>query len=108
MLKLALAVIAVGVADWLLFTRVGGFFSDFDYRYWPLSRARLISVFVLTCTVASMLLFVRPNPDNPPMWVLLPFGMVLIGYLLVGYRDFSIQRRVGYRSPSRYVDRDEY
>jgi len=107
-LKLTLALVIVSVADWLFFTRIGSFFADFDYRYWPLSKSRLFSLLVIMGLVGSMFLFVKPNPDNPSMWVLIPFGVALIAHLFVGYRDLFSQRRSGYRSPPRYVDTDEY
>jgi peptidoglycan/LPS O-acetylase OafA/YrhL len=109
-LNVALAVTAVGLVDWLFFTRVGGFFyGEFDYRYWPLSKARLLSLFVMVCTVLWAVLFgPRPDPDNPPMWALIPLGFVLVLHIIVGYRDIAIQRRIGYRRPPRYVNTDEY
>ena len=109
-LNVALTVVGVGLADWLLFTRVGGFFcGEFDYRYWPLSKARLLSLLVMLCTVLWFVLFgPRPDPVNPPMWAIIPLVLVLILHIIVGYRDIFIQRRIGYRRPPRYVDTEEY
>jgi hypothetical protein len=104
--SIGLTMLLVSLFDWLFITRVAGYFSDFDYRYWPLSRIRLASLLALICTVALLVIFVRPNPDNPPLWVLIPFGIVLILWISVGYRDIAIQRRTGYRTPPRYSDGD--
>ena len=104
--SIGLTVLLVPFFDWLFFTHVGGFFADFDYRYWPLSKTRLLSLFIMICSIASLVTFVRPNPENPPVWALVPIGIVMIFWIATGYRDIAIQRRAGYRNPPRYSGDD--
>lgn len=98
------AVVGVGLWDWLTVTRIGAYFTSFDYRYWPLSRWRFLSALVLAGTVAAIAVFMRPDPINPPMWPLIAGGCALAIWMTVAIRDVSAQRRVGYQTPSRYSE----
>jgi hypothetical protein len=104
--SIGLTILLVVFFDWLFFTRVGGYFSDFDYRYWPLSRARMVSLLIVITSIESLVIYVHPDPENPPMWALVPLGIVMIFWITVGYRDIWIQGRTGYRNPPRYSDDD--
>jgi hypothetical protein len=104
--SIGITILVVCVMDWLFITRIAAYFTDFDYQYWPLSRVRIASVLLMISMLGSLLIFVPSDPVNPPLWVLIPFGVVMIGYVVVGYRDILIQRRAGYRTPPRYSGED--
>jgi len=91
------------VADWLFATRVGDNFSDFDYRYWPLSRTRRIGLAALVSAGAHVWMMAG---SNAPVWALLPMFVLFVGYLTTVLVDVSAQRRRGYKKPPnpRYSD----
>ena len=88
--------------DWLATTSAGAQAWSFDYRYWPMSKSRLASVVPLAVSVAAMGLFVRPDPNNPPLWWFFVIGPPLVIWFAVCWVDFLAQRRAGYREPSAY------
>ena len=104
LLKIVIAAVVVVLCDWLAVTRGGAYFTDFDYRYWPLSRSRLVSLVLLVGTVATMAAFVRPDPVNPPLWPIGVGGVAVVVWMVVAIRDVFAQRRVGYQTPPRYSE----
>ena len=104
LLKIAIAVVAVVLCDWLAVTRCGAYFADFDYRYWPPSRSRVLSVVLLAGTAATIAAFMRPDPVNPPLWPLAVGGPVVVVWMVVAILDMLAQRRAGYQTPPRYSD----
>ena len=107
LLKLVAAVAGVVVWDWLGATRVGAYATTFDYRYWPLSLWRIMSVVLLAGTVAILVISARPDPVNPPLWSVAVGGAALAVWGTVVILDWFGQRRTGYRVPQRYSDRDD-
>jgi hypothetical protein len=94
----------VPVLDWLAVTRLAAYYTDFDYRYWPPTLARIASVvFVITAYVPCI---VFADPDNPPLWVLIPVTASLTIWGVVAVSDVRAQRKTGYRTPPNYGDRD--
>lgn len=91
------------VMDWLFVTKIGGFYSDFDYRYWPLSRLRWIGLAALVS--AATYLWIMTG-RNGPLSDLIPFAILIIGYVASALADVNAQRRAGYRKPPnpRYSD----
>jgi hypothetical protein len=78
---------------------------DFDYRYWPPSKARIASLALLWLAATICALFAHPNPEKPSIWILFVIGPALILWSVIGLLDFFAQSRTGYRKPpSRYSD----
>lgn len=90
--------------DWLGVTRIASYYTDFDYRYWPLTRLRLISVLLLPATAIPVGVFASPHP---PLWPLILFTIANAAWTIIALRDINVQRRTGYRNPPRYSARDE-
>ncbi len=89
--------------DWLAVTRMAAYSTDFDYRYWPLSRSRQIGLGSLVLTAAYA--WATAGPGGP-LWLLIP-PMILLGvWLVTALNDLETQRRTGYREPPRYSDRE--
>ena len=91
------------VLDWLVVTKIGDFYSDFDYRYWPLSRLRWIGVAALISAAAYMWGIAG---TSGPLSALIPFAVLIVTYVGTVLADVSAQRRVGYKKPPapRYSD----
>lgn len=104
LLKIFAAIAGAVAWDWLGVTRMGANTTSFDYRYWPLSRPRLISIVLLAGTVAVIAVFVRPDPVNPPVWPIVVGAVALGVWAVVAIHDWFAQRRVGYREPPRYSE----
>ncbi|GAA0295974.1 hypothetical protein GCM10009087_02150 [Sphingomonas oligophenolica] len=98
------AVLFVPALDWVGVTRVADYYSDFDYRYWPLERLRLISLFLLAAATITVGVFA--SPDDPPLWPLMLFVAAAAAWAIIALRDINAQRRTGYRNPPRYSERD--
>jgi amino acid transporter len=97
-------VMIVLAVDWIAITGMAARLSGFDYRYWPPTRARSISVSFLALTVVVLGVFA--NPDNPPLWLLIPGFIVIIAWIVIGYRDILRQQCTGYRVPPSYCERE--
>ncbi len=97
-------VLIVPVWDWLGLSRASSAYIDFDYRYWPLSRPRLISVLVLMLAVIPVCAFA--NPDHPPLWTLMIAFIALAAWAIIALRDVKAQHRTGYRDPPGYSERE--
>jgi hypothetical protein len=89
--------------DWLFATKIGYNSSDFDYRYWPLSRLRWIGIAALM--TAAIYMWVVTGL-NGPLWLLIPPGVLFVSYIATVFADLSAQRRIGYKKPvaPRYSD----
>ncbi|RUN76096.1 hypothetical protein EJC47_13300 [Sphingomonas sp. TF3] len=98
-------VVVVPLWDWLGVTRMGAYATSFDYRYWLLSKARWISVFLLAFTVAGMGFFGQPT-SAAPLWPLVVMVLAIANWAYVAGRDVLLQKRVGYRIPPDYGDRE--
>ena len=92
-----LALLIIPLWDWASVTRMGIYATNCDYRYWPLSKARLISVLALIVSVALVGTFA--DASDPPIWLLLVAGLALVTWGLVGFADVWAQNRKGYRAP---------
>jgi hypothetical protein len=90
--------------DWLATTSAGAKAWSFDYRYWPMSKPRMASVILLAVAVTAQGLFMKPDPDNPPVWWIFLLGPSLVIWLATFWVDFLHQRRTEYREDS---DNDE-
>ena len=89
--------------DWLFATRLGDFFTEFDYQYWPFSRwrwaglAALMSAAIYTWSIRG---------KNGPLLALTPGAILIVVYVVTVLVDLYAQRRAGYRKPARYSDGD--
>ena len=94
----------VPVWDWAALTRLAAYYTDFDYRHWPMTRLRLMSVLLLVA--ALILVGVFATPGHPPLWPLLLAVIALAAWAIIAVLDVNAQRRTGYRNPPRYSDRE--
>ena len=100
-----LAVVLVLVFNWLFIGKVTAAFADFDYRYWPPSWPRIITLVLAAITAAgSAIIF---TPGKMPLWPLLVWAFVFGIWMFVAVDDVARQRQRGYRTPPRYSDPDE-
>ena len=97
-------VVILPAVDWLVVTRIAGYYTDFDYRYWPLSKARVISMLSLGVSIAILLIFA--DPDKEAWWPAIPAGLAIIAWSFIYYIDILAQRRTGYRNPPCYGERE--
>jgi len=96
--------LVVPVADWIFVTGAAARFPDFDYRYWPPTKARVISVLSLALSTAIVMTFA--DSGSPPLWPVIPAGLAIIAWTFIGCRDIQAQRRTGYRIPPDYGERE--
>ena len=95
-------VLLVAIAcDWIAVTRLGAYFSDFDY--WPLSRQRQLGLAALLVAVAYAWLL---RGTNHPLLLLVPCTLLFAVWGVGAVHDVNAQRRVGYQEPARYSDGD--
>ena len=100
-----IAVGGVVLADWLFLGKVTAGFSDFDYRYWPFTWARLTTVTLAAMTAAvSAVMF---TPGSIPSWPLFVWAVMFGLWMVVAVDDVARQRHVGWRKPARYSEPDE-
>jgi len=105
LLKVVATIAGVVVWDWLGATRLGAYATRFDYRYWPLSRSRIVSIILLAGTIAAIAVFMHPDPVNPPIWPVVAGGAAFTVWGIVVSLDWFAQRREAHREPSRYSGR---
>ena len=98
LLSLAAALVIAGICDWLAVTRVAAYYTDFDYRYWPLSRDRQIGLGAMLIAAALVLSL------GGTIAVLVASATLISIWAYTGIRDLNVQRRAGYRTPPRYSD----
>jgi len=96
-------VLAALVIDWLFVTRIGSYFTEFDYRYWPFSRLRWIGLAALISAAIYMWMM---TDTNGPLSTAIPFALLFVSYVVTALADLAAQRRAGYKKPSapRYSD----
>ena len=75
--------------DWLAAGRIAAYFSDFEYRFWPLSKHRQISV-ALMALVVFTIIFRGPGK---PLWELIPVAAALLYWAGAILADVFRQRR---------------
>lgn len=92
--------------DWVATDSMGAKATSFDYRHWPLSKARIFSIILLSISVTITVLFRMADPKDPPLWPLFLNGPPLLIWGLVAWIDFLAQRRNGHREPPRYPEPD--
>lgn len=97
-------VVIVPIVDWIAITGMAARLTDFDYRYWPPTKSRVVGVGCLALAVGVVAVFA--NPDNPPLWPLIPVGLLAFAWIGIGYLDIVAQRRTGYRVPPSYGERE--
>jgi hypothetical protein len=103
--RVLLAVIIVLALDWVFVGKFAAGFTDFDYRYWPPSWPRMVTIALATLTAAgSAAIF---NAGRMPTWPLLLWAAVFAIWIVVAIGDLARQRRLGYREPPRYSAPDE-
>src|SRR5439155_23811317 len=90
-----------GLLDWLVVTRLAAYFTDFDYRYWPLTRGRQIGFAALI--VAAVYMWAMAG-TNGPLWLLIPFGVLIAVWLATALNNLNSQRRAGHQTPPRYSE----
>jgi hypothetical protein len=98
------SIAAAALYDWLSITRSAAFYTDFDYRYFPLSKMRMATLGLVAA--AFLFAFLSINPANPPMLPLVLAGVALAIHGVVGQVDLLAQRRTGYRTPLNYGERE--
>jgi hypothetical protein len=103
--SVATAVIGVALFDWLSVTGAASKFISFDYRYFPLSKMRIISVMCLSA--ATFYFCITIDPANPPLFPIILVLAALSVHLSVSLIDLFAQRRTGYRTPLNYGEREE-
>jgi hypothetical protein len=101
----ATAVIGVGLYDWLTVTGAASKAISFDYRYFPFSKARIISVIFLSAATFYFCITIRP--DSPPIPPIILGLAALAAHFAVSLIDLFAQRKTGYRTPLNYGERDE-
>jgi len=89
--------------DWLGVTRLAAYYSDFDYRYWPLSRRRQVGLGALILTAVY---FWALTGSNAPLWLLIPAAILFGIWAVTALNDLNAQRRTGYRTPPTYSEGD--
>jgi hypothetical protein len=104
-MTILVAIGGVVLADWLFVGKVTAGFSDFDYRYWPFTWARLITVALAALTAAVS--GVAFTPGAMPRWPLFVWAVVFGLWLFVAIDDVARQRRLGWRKPPRHSDPEE-
>ena len=87
--------------DWLAVTRIAAYYTDFDYRYWPLSRGRQLGLAALLLAVAYTWLL---TGANRPVLLLAPCVLLLAFWGATAMHDVTRQRRSGNQEPPRYSD----
>ena len=92
--------------DWIATDSMGAKATSFDYRHWPLSKARIFSIVLLSISVTMTVLFRTGDPKDPPLWPLFLNAPPLLIWALVAWSDLLAQRRKGYREPPRYSQQD--
>lgn len=99
------ATAAVLVADWLFVGKLVAGFADFDYRYWPPTGGRVITLALaaITASVSALLL----TPGAMPVWPIFVWAIVFGLWMVVAVDEVARQRRLGYRKPPRYSDQDD-
>ena len=97
-------VMIVPAVDWIAITGSAARYSDFDYRYWPPGKARILSVLLVAVTVGIAAICARA--DDPPSWSLIPAFVALVIWGLVGCLDIIAQRKTGYRITPSYGERE--
>ena len=102
---MAFATLGVVVCDWILMGRLASFCADFDYRYWPLTWARVTTLAVAAATASASALFLTPGAIPP--WPLFVWAIVFALWTVVAVDDVARQRRLGYRAPPRYSEPDD-
>ena len=81
--------------------------TSFDYRYWPLSKSRIISLILVIIAAAVVMLSSQADPQDPRDWPVVFAALALLIWWVVTWLDFMAQRRTGYREPPRYSDMDD-
>jgi len=75
--------------DWLAAGRVAAYYSDFEYRFWPLSKHRAISVVLMAIVVFATVY----RGLGTPLWEIIPFGAALSFWIGAILADVTKQRR---------------
>jgi len=99
------AVAAVVLADWLFVGKIVAGFADFHYRYWPPTWPRLITLTLAAITASASAVFITSGAM--PIWPLFVWAIVFGLWMVAAVDDIARQRRIGYRSPPRYSDRND-
>ncbi len=97
-----IGILFVAVAcDWIAVTRVAAYYTDFDYRYWPLSGGRKLGLAALLLAAAYMWLL---TGANRPALLLVPCMFLFAVWGVSAMRDVNAQRRTGSQEPPRYSE----
>ena len=75
--------------DWLIATRIGAFYTDFDYHY-KLTATGLIAA-TFTCGYL-MYFYINNDVDHPSVTRILIGGMIFAIYAAIIVRDVRLQR----------------
>ena len=97
-LFVGIGLLVATICDWTAVTRSADYYSDFDYRYWPLSRGRQIGLGALL--IATALVFLLGGT----MIVLMACAILISIWAYTAISDLNAQRRSGYQKPPRYSD----
>jgi hypothetical protein len=100
-LALPCVLLVATACDWIAVTRLGAYFSDFDY--WPLSGQRQLGLAALLVALAYAW---RLSGTNQPLLLLVPCILLFAVWGAGAVCDGDGQRRVGYQEPQRCSDGD--
>ena len=94
--------VAIG-CDWVAVTRIGAYYSDFDYHYWPLSLSRQLGLGAL---VGAAVFAWWMMGANKPVLVLAASAILLAIWGVTAVGDVNAQRRIGDQTVDRYSEDD--
>lgn len=95
-------VVGTVICDWIIAGRLAGLMPSVDYRYWPVSTLRLVTLALLSAAIAVDV-YVGPGPEWPVLLSLLAF--IIYGAAIMA--DLERQRDCGPRPQSlRYGETD--
>jgi len=89
--------------DWIGVGRLAAYYSDVDYEYWPLSRARLIGLGALLLMAWSLWAL---TGTNGPLWLLFPIAGLFLVWMTTALRDLNARRDVRGEASIRYSDEE--
>jgi hypothetical protein len=86
--------------DWVFMVRLAAYYPDFDYRHWPMTVSRRVTLLAMV----SLAAWTAAWGSGAPFWTILPVLAILGCWGYFGVSEINRQRATGYRHPPRYSE----